>query len=338
MLFRSNVADGTAYIGGQYSSKAVDADGAVLQNADPVVLGLTAGTYTVGIRAYKKVGAAYLESAELKTGSVTIKDAVPTTFTYAFTPGATSITIPGEQNAVKVVKSSDVTIAVTASQSFKGKWGLDAGQTAIDSLSHYVAEGNVNGSTFNIVLTDLEDGMHTIDLSGTGESGDGATDQIRFVVDTTAPVLQLASPQAGSLFEEDGTVVVSGYIEPDATLKVMCEGQTLFSGKVTVDQTGFFTKTISGLPKTMSAVLDITVADAVGNISQVKSVKMSNRGLGNVKYMAIFANNTDYTDKSLPEVTADSSINLEACIVTKAGTKIDLPRSEWHTPEPHSHS
>lgn len=278
-----------------------------------VVIGLSAGEYTVEARRWKRLadGTGMLQS-EVVTSKVTVvkpKDTkiLVTGKTAAGVASAPVIVVRGEgsvnENSYSLMSyaSGDITLTLTPDQgSFAGTWKLDGGTRRIDKENGEQKRyyGTVDALTDQISLsfTDLAEGTHQLQFVGHNEQGDAVSTTYQFVVDTIGPRLLLSEPVNGGLFDYwTGEMTVSGVSDGDSVLTIVdnTTGQTLLAetkvSDLQQDGDNFAVKVVLER-RILSHDLAIMVKDALGN-ETVKEVNVNSNGLGSMEKLLIFALN-----------------------------------------------
>jgi hypothetical protein len=112
----------------------------------------------------------------------------------------------------------------------------------------------------------LPDGLYTVTATATDLAGNSAVTPVRsFRVDTTAPVVTITQPAAGSTTANQRPTI-SGTTEPGATVVITVFAQTI---TVTADAvTGAFTAPLGFDLPNGTYQISITATDAAGNVSQ----------------------------------------------------------------------
>ncbi|HRR37182.1 MAG TPA: hypothetical protein P5535_08955, partial [Clostridia bacterium] len=305
-------------IGGSYQTTGSDGKPVKDSNSNPVTHGLTGGnTYVVGITAYKYVyddkdGDGQTDDTvygivfgnEVLSGpvqllppsppNITISAAVPfvTVTTGAWQQrldenGDTVLDADGNPILIRtfvnddVFKTADVSFDVISDVNISGIWYVD----------NFELEGDFTDTDgFNIALTGLSDGKHTLEIAGADADGDGFRREKVFTVDTQAPNLLLSAPINGSLFGEDGKLNIKGISDKDALFTIEIDGEeragwvskTINQMGGTINDSGVFDMEISVDPGVSKHHLVIKAADAVGNTSSA-SANVQNAGLSNIE-------------------------------------------------------
>ena len=250
-------------VGGRYTTTteayAEEASSKSMVEAKTLTYGLEAGeAYTVGVRSFKTLAdGSLLPSDEVKSSPVTMVAAQKPEVTMS---AAGKKTVDG----MDYVSNADVTIQVTADAELQNcTYALDDGDFVAWSGSG------------NLALNALEDGGHKLTLRGENRQGDGFEAMYVFTVRTAEPVLMLASPSAGSFY--DDSITVSGITDPNATVHMQLDDSTV---TVTAGADGRFTRTLS--TNRSAAYQDLTVwaEDFLGTAGRKITMSLTNRLLG----------------------------------------------------------
>ncbi len=341
-LYATASGTGSLTVGGKYTSlepiSTESLEGEInVTEFEEVERGLTAGSYKVRVTTYNDLpsGEGQVTSRSVLSPAVTIEDAEVATVSARYSVNTTDVehkTIDGTV-MVPTVATRDLTVtaSIEGTDDFRGTWTLLEGETA--------QKGNVSGKSFDMALSGLEDGMKTIEIVGETAKGDKVHESIVFVVDATAPVLQLASPTSGGAFNEDGTVTITGYTDHGSTLLVSIDGNAQTEYPVTGDS---FSQEITGLPSKDVVTLMISAEDEFGNISDGIELKLINSGLTKTVgigadkksgHLGLFVNGVEYTNKHLPKQEGMNSIEVVPMFVTVSGTNIELTSEVTYTSE-----
>lgn len=289
-------------VGGSYeTSYYADADGNYVspydaQGRDDVTeikktISLEAGKkYCVGISGYVEGDdGQYYASEEVITSAVTMTAPKKATITIAAQGAKKLADASGQTETIDVVGINNVVIDITSDMPVSGKWTLDSdAQTGTWSAEN-------NGT---ITLSSLDEGEHTLRISGVNKNGDGVNEYYRFRVDATPPKLMISSPSNGGFFE--ATTTVSGITDAGASVVVLVDGVEYKT--VTADADGGFSVDVTMDTNVLEHKVSLYAKDQIGNTSKEKTLKLNNGlVLGNPDTrMAIFIDGVDYTDKVIP--------------------------------------
>lgn len=294
----------------------LDSEGNLISTGNTVTVGLEAGkTYTMGVSAYRTVNGVTLYSEEA-TASVQVSAPNPPAFSWnADVEGTTVSTKAGEETFSTLTYRTNaltVTLTETKRQAVSGVWSLDGG-----------AERKVESqSTIQMELTELTEGSHTIRFQGTNSQGDAFLYTKSFSVDTTPPALLVSSPISGSFFGSDGSVTLTGWT--DGTLSLLVDGE---AESITVAD-GSFSQSLALDDSAASHTLTLTATDAAGN-ETVRTIQVVNPALGQMKSIAIYANDRDITEETF-QPTSTTTLSVRA--VLEGGETLSLDGSrlvEW---------
>ena len=248
MLLPESTAAAASYLIGGHFEQAVENEEGVTEQ---LVTGLSAGTYTIQVRSFKRVAgnAAVLLSEPAQT-TVTVRTPVRTEiaitgFDASSRAGTTlTETVNGVTSSRTVFTTGDVLLQLSAAESFSGRWTLDGGY--LEGNSGTVAEG----TTAMVSLSGLTDGNHRFHFVGKNAYGDSTEANYMLTVDTLGPRLLLAEPVNGSLFSyKTGALDISGVTDENTILTVVdnTTGTTVYQGSaaLTVDEAGRFSQTVT---------------------------------------------------------------------------------------------
>ncbi len=246
--------------------------------------------YCVGISGYVegKDGNHYI-SEETVSSPITMAKPEKASVTISARGAKRLADASGQTEKIDVVGINNVVIDITSDIAVSGKWTLDS-ETATGTWSA--------DKTGTITLLSLDEGEHTLRLSGENANGDGITEYYRFRVDATPPKLMISSPANGGFFEE--TVTVTGMSDAGAAVVVLVDGEEYKT--VTADADGSFSVDVAMNTDVLQHKVSIYAKDAVGNTSKEKTLKLNNGlVLGHPDTrLAIYIDGTDYTDKIIP--------------------------------------
>ncbi len=305
-------------VGGHFTIPEADETGKQTGTRE---VGLEPGkSYKIGVTAYKS-----LRDAEgNETGrvlSAEVMTAEPITLLVPIPPSVTVVssgeytTITRKQDGVKepvdidTFPTANVTFTVASDVPVNGTWTLN------DSTSGEYKAGEP------ISFTGLEDGDYTLTLTGEDAEGDTFITTKSFSVDTLPPVLLLSSPVNGSLFDADGTIVLSGIADIDARLTITVNGSVYASGRTlselgaVPDSSGRFTLRIAGNPAVSTQTLSVSAVDAVGNVTETKTATVYHKGFSSVDGLTVYLDGRSYPNGNIPTGTAlhgQLSLGVEA--------------------------
>ncbi len=294
--------NGVITVGGSYENTYyTDADGNFVspydaQGRDDVTeikktVSLEAGKkYCVGISGYVEGddGNNYI-SEETISSAVTMTAPKKATVTISAQGAKKLADASGQTETIDVVGINNIVIDITSDMAVSGEWTLDSD----------VATGTWSADkTGTITLSSLDEGEHTLRLSGENANGDGIIEYYRFRVDATPPKLMISSPANGGFFEE--TTTISGMSDAGATVVILVDGEEYKT--VTADADGSFSVDVAMNTDVLEHKVSLYAKDAIGNTSKEKTLKLNNGlVLGNPDTrLAIYVDGTDYTDKVIP--------------------------------------
>ena len=297
-------------LGGQYDTMAyVDADGNVVSEEEAkdrddvsettVTTGLIAGkTYRVGLTAYKQdEDGNELVSQEVYTNEILMVPPVkPEVSVRAHDAIRLEDSLDAEET-IDYVTNGKVTFTITSDVPVNGEWSLDDGAQS-GTFTADCTKTLVLGATEE---TALEDGEHTLTLTGSNANGDSFATVYRFGVNTTAPRLQISSPFAGSFFGE--TLHVTGLSEATSKVYVLLDGVPVTSA--VADENGAFDIPVAMDETKYSQTISVYAENALGTRSTQYDMKLINEMVGAADVsLAIFVGGKDYTNTIVPAGTA----------------------------------
>lgn len=333
-------------VGGSYQTTDSEGRPVIDSSGNPVTRGLTGGkTYKVGITAYNYVdsdsdgqydGVVY--GNEVLSDGALLKTATPPIINISTAAPFATVTkeewqqqldgngdivldSKGEPVVIQtnvtddVFATPDVTFDVVSDVNISGIWYIDNFDTTGDFT---------NTASFEIPLTGLAEGSHTLDISGVDADGDSFRRTKVFTVDTQAPNLLLNSPVNGSFFGQDGNLSIVGVADKDALFTIEVDGnipvgfdsKSLSQLGGTIDDNGVFNLSIKINPGVSTHHIVITTADAVGNTNSM-SADVQNAGLSDINSLSLLADGVEYTNQNM---TLNSSGSTTATMGLNAKT------------------
>ena len=319
----------TITVGGQYETIAyVDAEGNAVsyqeaQGRNDVttvtrIKGLETGkTYRLRIAAYHEEGGALFSETTYSEEITMAAPARPSVTVSA----AGAITVDG----MTYINVTEADFAITSDMAVQGTWSLDDGAQG----GSFAAAPQTTLTIGGAAQEGLSEGQHTLTLTGTNENGDAFAVDYLFCVRTSAPRLQIATPNAGAFFNQ--TVSVTGLSEPGAKIHVLLDGTEL--SVTDVDSTGQFLISVPMDMTMFQQTVSVYAEDAIGNTSRQYDFPLTNAMVAAPDaQIAIFLNGTDYTNTVIP---AGTSGTLELRIVS-GGQSLVVPtdsilgsQAEW---------
>lgn len=310
----------TITVGGRHETVAyVDAEGNAVSyedaqgRADVVavkqIMGLEAGkTYRLNIVAYHEKESVLLSEAVYSQEIIMAAPARPSVSVSA--AGAMAA------NGMDYINVTEATFQISADMAISGTWRLDGGAQE----GSFVADTQTTLTVGGAGQDGLSEGQHTLSLTGTNENGDAFAVDYVFCVRTSAPRLQIATPIAGSFFDE--TVSVTGLSEPGAKIHVLLDGTEI--SVTEVGDTGEFSVSVPMDMAMFEQTVSVYAEDAIGNTSRRYDFRLTNAMVAAADAkIAIFLDGTDYTNTVIP---AGTSGTLELRIVS-GGRSLCIPAS-----------
>lgn len=187
-----------------------------------------------------------------------------------------------------------------------------------------VSEITVPGTVFPVYYAKLEDGEHQIKIETETEDGDTRIVDESVIVDTTAPDLQMFTPETGTLVTGNG-ITISGQTEPGVVLSATINDADVDMSAVDT-ATGSFEANVA-IPETISNdmiyELILTAEDAYGRKTIAKASLM-NSSVGNIEsvYLA-FDGEKINGEKILLAGKTSGKLSLYA--VTESGDEFMMP-------------
>ncbi|MBS3817219.1 MAG: PQQ-binding-like beta-propeller repeat protein [Candidatus Thermoplasmatota archaeon] len=120
-------------------------------------------------------------------------------------PPRLNITAPLEDS---IIPTEDVPVRWDGEDN---ETGIEYYEARIDN-GEWINKKNTEEHTF----TGVEDGEHSVEVRGTDGAGNTALLEVKFIVDTTEPTIEITSPEGGNIFETD-SVTVSWIITEETT-------------------------------------------------------------------------------------------------------------------------
>ncbi len=324
IVFEKNV-DGTMpklEVGGYFDIPETDEAGKLTGTSKKVGIAPDQ-EYQIGIKAYKSIlngegkEIGRVLSKEVLSHWVTLKAPTPPKVTienktsfqtlYRIQEGVAE-PIPFDTFA-----TGDVTFHVSSDVAVSGTWTLN------DSITESITSGQ------DIVFADLEDGDYRLTVKGEDADGDTFIVEKSFAVDTMPPVLLLTSPVNGGLFDTDGSIAITGVTDADAKLTIYvndvlyADGKTVSELGGTIDGGGVFTVKVPGDPAKSVQSVVVSAADAMMNVSDVRSAKVYNEGFAQIDSVSIYLDGRKYTSGNLPSGNGISG-KLSLGVNTPTGT------------------
>ena len=305
------------------------------ETGETQIMGFSAGTYTLGVKKWKKLDSGnILYSPEVKK-SVTITDPVKAKLSVASAHKAVDI-LSGPASApykVPYYNVADPALTVKADMPVSGSWKLDGGRDDSVSLNGVSAgglEGSFGeGSDISIATGELKDGVHSLEITAVNGSGDITKEKFMFGIDTTAPKILLNDPVSGDCFDhKTGKIHFSGVTDPNLTVKIKdtVSGES-FELKADID--GRFEG--EHVFKTDEAMLKLVLCstDEVGNEGE-NSVELCADALGQIAGVKLKAVNAEGKIAELEDGVSSletGEYSLELYGVLKDGEEIGLNSS-----------
>ena len=328
-------------VGGSYSMDVPDDPADPDSPTHKETVGLTAGqSYTVRVRPCCDVDPDPSYGPGLNGGTV-CGDSYTSAPMLMPAPVTPSVTMMVGDKPVKSVKNlaanesapvfsaGSLTFDATFSETVSGSWTLDGSGYWNDTLPTDAAAaptGSFNGTSAQIVLTDLSEGGHILTLKGNAPDGDGFAAEYSFTVDTLPPRLMLTSPLNGSPFNAGGTVTIAGVTDKGEKLCISVDGGAVQTVVPTVDADGVFSFDLS-IPDYNGAAyhkLAIYAEDACGNRTDTHAVEVSHPGLGTMTGVAIMAGGVIYPSGGVSSAQGFQELQLSLAGVTPGGSAFVL--------------
>lgn len=208
-----------------------------------------------------------------------------------------------------------IKLDVTTDKPVTGKILLD---------NQIISEIITPGTEFPSAYVKMEDGEHSIRIQTMTENGDTKITDESIKVDTTAPMLQLFTPETGSIVENN-QIVLSGQVEAGAKLSVDINGQEVNLSDVDT-LTGSFTTTINipeKIRQYMIYELSLNAEDEYGRSCQSKATLLNpaTTEISSV-YLSFDGEKIESDTLSLKDVTS-GKLTLKA--MTASGEEIVIP-------------
>lgn len=333
--------DGSIKKGGK-SSKSINIEvGGKYEYEDPdthekVTVGLEAGKqYTVGVSSFKlSDNGSIIYSEEKKSSALTIEKPVNTTIKVS--GDSDDVTITEEKKSTDgssikfetpFYKKKDLNLTVSANNSISGTWTLDGGNREQD-MGEFKDK-----KTLTLNLENLDEGTHTLEITGKNSHGDAVREVYTFGVDTEGPRLLISSPVSGEFFDSTtGNVKITGVTDEDTELVITDKDTGAVYGNykaVPVDASGVFEADITADKTGVSHSIVLTAKDRVGNVTE-KEIQLISDAMGMVESVDIYSEDMLISDKV---ISAGATYPLKMAANLKDGNKIDITNSnlvEWN--------
>ncbi len=130
----------------------------------------------------------------------------------------------------------------------------------------YSTEPIANGYRVTCALSGLDDGPHTITAAVSDHDGNQADLSLFYTVDTTPPMIQIMSPNAHRIIDDDAVLISGTALDataPPVTVHIFRDGEDL--GEISLSASGAFLKVV---PLAVGVnEITITAADGAGLVS-----------------------------------------------------------------------
>ena len=199
----------------------------------------------------------------------------------------------------------------------------------------YINSGTQNGKWYAFSDKALEfsqnvklaDGDYTLEFFAVDEDGDHAIVQKIISIDTTAPVIMLASPTSGDCFDGDN-IIVTATADKDAEYSFKINGITVVptESSIFADDMLKCTLPLGALKNLAKINLEIIARDSYGN-ETVKRLLLTNKNLSKISSISILSNDKNITDGKLT-LDEGESTELKVFGITDSGEKIDVTETE----------
>ncbi len=297
----NSAASAAMTVGGQYLLRP-DENGEAGSKVETRGL-LADETYRIGVSTWKQVkkgeGTVLLYSEEA-SDTVKMQARVETTISFRADVDYVEVTEQrdtGENEQITfttpMYRQNSLKLTMTASPGVSGTWKLDGKELEVSGSTGTVTEQT-------LPLTDLAEGVHTLEFTGKNTNGDAARGVYTFGVDTLAPRLMLSSPVSGSFYDDTAGVTVQGITDQNVKLTIIdtATGATYGPDAVETDAEGRFAKAVNLAPGLAFHTLIVTVEDAVGNQTQ-KTVDLLSAALGDIVGLSIYSGQSNITNTSV---------------------------------------
>lgn len=348
---RAASGDTVLSVGGSYTAPVrSSADDHDSQVTGTQTTGLTGGqSYRIGITPYQTLDTdgdgeadTVVYGGEYLTDPVVLPAAeMPAVVLSGEGKTLTAVRDMGEDAEVPVFTVSTLALAAEFSEAVTGTWTLDDNSLWGGAEDEAVISGSFSDTgSAELALSNLTDGSHTLRIAGEAADGDSFSFDYPFIVDTTAPRLLLSAPLNGSVFGEDGSLLLSGVTDKNALLTVAVDGRTIVDGQTveeaggTLSIDGVFALTLE-IPDHNSAAVHTVVISAVdenGNSLEDREIIVVHPGLGRIAELVLTVDGSLPADGNLP-TPADGSAQLALEGVTSDGIRfaLDADRVRWNS-------
>lgn len=195
----------------------------------------------------------------------------------------------------------------------------------------YINSGTKNGEWYEFTdkatefsqNVSLADGDYTLEFFAADEDGDHAVVQKIIRIDTTAPVIMLASPSSGNCFDGD-SITVTATADKDAEYSFRINGNTVVPSESNIFADEMLKCTLPlGASKNLAKInLEIIARDDFGN-ETVKRLLLTNKKLSEISSISILSDGKTVTDGKLA-LDEGESTELKVFGITDSGEKIDV--------------
>lgn len=195
----------------------------------------------------------------------------------------------------------------------------------------YINSGTKNGEWYNFSdkacehsqNVTLADGEYTLEFYAQDGDGDHAIVQKIISVDTTPPVIMLASPTSGGYFDGD-SITVTATADKGAEYSFKINGITVLPQESNIFADGMMkcTLPLGELKKLAKINLEIVAKDACGN-ETVKRLDLTNKNISEITSISILSEDKAITEGKLELDEGESAI-LKVMGTTSGGENIDV--------------
>lgn len=291
--------------------------------------------YTVGVSTFKiSDKGIIIYSKEKKSSALTIENPVETVFEIK--GDSETVNIDDERKSADgssikfetpYYKKSNVILTVNTSNNITGTWSVDGGNREQD-------KGKIKDkNTFIIDLKSLDEGTHTLEITGNNSHGDAIRNVYTFGVDTEGPRLLISSPVSGEFFDNNtGSVKITGVTDYDTELIITDKNSGAVYGKyqaVPVNESGIFEADIIVDKTKISHTLLVKAKDRAGNVTE-KDISLISSAMGMIKSVDIYSEDMLLSDKI---IASGATYPLKMFANLADGSKIDITESrlvEWN--------
>lgn len=293
-------------VGGRYEMPVLDENGNPTGNTVPV--GYTPGKeYTAKVRLCNIVkdqegNEVYHSSAYKTSPSVVLKEST-------------------QPNVIIEYDKNESAIKVTSNVPISGELYINSATSKGDWYEFTDKKTEISQKVA------LPDGDYTVEFHAVDDDGDHAIVSQIISIDTTAPVIMLASPMSGDRFGGD-SITVMATADKDAAYWFKIDGNTVYPQERDIFASGTMqcTLPLSEAKNSAKIKLDITAKDSAGN-ETVKNLVLTNEKISEIISIGISSTDKPITDGKLT-LSEGENATVKVLGKTASGETIDITDME----------